>query len=132
MIAASILGRAGADPQSRQTNNGTEVVSFSLATDHGWGDRRSTTWVQVSVFGSRAKVVRERLRTGRRVVVHGELFEETWTDRDGQTRKALKLNADHVEIVDWDDQGSNTSSKGNARATSTRKPAAQPDDDLPF
>lgn len=130
MIHGTIFGRVGKDPETRALNNGNSVVSFSIAADHGWGDKKTTTWVQVAVFGNRGKVVQDRVAKGQRLVVHGEIYEEEWTDRDGNARKTLKCNADQVEIVDWGDE--KQSAATGAGRSNRPKPAAHPDDDLPF
>jgi len=42
------LGRLGSDPELRYTPSGTAVANFSLATDVGWGDNKSTVWFRVN------------------------------------------------------------------------------------
>ena len=117
MIHCTIVGRLGKD--ARAIPGATGGASFSVACDHGFGDKRITTWVDVTVWGKRGAGMLERglLPKGQVVVVRGELWTE---DREGKTW--VKVNADEVELVGGKPAGSD--------AAPARKPAA--DDEIPF
>lgn len=99
MISATLLGRLGRDPESRSTSGGSTVCSFNVACDHGFGDRRKTTWVRVVVFGKTATWAQSTIKKGDQVVASGSLYEDTWTDRENQERKTLTLDANEVKNV---------------------------------
>ena len=42
-------GRLGNDPQLRTTKAGEPVANFNLAIDQGYGERKTTAWVRVTV-----------------------------------------------------------------------------------
>src|SRR3954451_16434544 len=50
-------GRVGADAELRTTQSGEKVLSFRVANDIGFGDRRTTQWVDCSMWGKRAESV---------------------------------------------------------------------------
>jgi len=93
------VGRLGRDPESRTTDYG-EVASTAIAFDHGYGDRKSTTWVRVSAWGKLGELLC-RLEKGNRVSVSGELFTSTWTDKEDQERTELELKATAITVIDW-------------------------------
>mgnify|MGYP003147136690 FL=1 len=95
-------GRLGRDPETRSTDYG-DVVSASVAFDHGYGDRKTTTWVRVSVWGKAGETF-AKLRTGNRVVLSGEIYESNWVDQGGEEQKALEMKATNVQVIDWPEQ----------------------------
>ena len=62
-ISATIIGRLGAPPETRQVGQHT-VTEFRVATDHGFGDRRTTTWVSVSIWGKRGQTAADHFSKG--------------------------------------------------------------------
>lgn len=116
MIHTSIVGRLGADSELRQAPAGS-VLNFRLAADHGFKDKKSTTWVRCAVWGKRGESLQKILTKGTQVVVRGELWTE---ERDGKVY--VECRADEVELVGSKPQGQ--SGGGGGRASS--------DDDIPF
>lgn len=122
MIHATISGRLGADSELRSTSGGQQVLNFRVACDHGFGDKKSTTWVRVALWGARGEKLQEHLVKGQSVVVRGEL----WTE-DYEGKASVQLKADEIELVGGRPAGAGESSK-----KSGGKAAAPVDDDLPF
>ncbi len=73
------LGRLGSDPELRYTPSGTAVANFSLATDVGWCDNKSTVWFRVNAWDKQAEFVNQYLTKGRTVLVVGELSLNEYT-----------------------------------------------------
>ena len=61
-----LVGRLGADPDTRTMNNGNKVVNLSLATSERWRDKQSgaqrekTEWHRIVIFHARLADVAER------------------------------------------------------------------------
>jgi len=68
-------GRLGSDPQLRTTQTGEPVANFNLAIDQGYGERKSTVWVRVVVWGKQAEACQRYLSKGDLVCVHAERFQ---------------------------------------------------------
>ncbi|MCH4022472.1 MAG: single-stranded DNA-binding protein [Acetobacter sp.] len=93
-----LVGNLGKDPESRTSQSGMKIVSFSLATSETWNDRASgerrerTEWHRVVVFNERLADVAERfLRKGRKVYLEGALQTRKWTDQSGQERYTTEV-----------------------------------------
>ena len=93
-----LVGNLGRDPEVRNLQDGTKVVSLSLATSERWRDRQSgenrerTEWHRVVVFNERLAEVAERyLRKGSKVYVEGALQTRKWTGNDGQERYTTEV-----------------------------------------
>ncbi|XP_068627791.1 single-stranded DNA-binding protein, mitochondrial [Battus philenor] len=97
----TLLGRVGADPQKRGTND-HPVINFPLATNFSYkyesGDiLQRTDWHRISIFKpSLRDTVFKYLKKGQRVYVTGKLsYGEIKLD-DGQVRTASTVIADDV------------------------------------
>ena len=93
-----LIGNLGKDPEVRTTQDGTKIVSFTLATSETWNDRASgerkerTEWHRVVVFNDRIGEVAEKyLRKGRKVYVEGTVQTRKWTDQSGQERYTTEI-----------------------------------------
>jgi len=100
----SIIGYLGRDPEMRYTPNGVAVTNLSVATTKKWNQdgqpQERTTWFKVAVWRKSAEACAEYLRKGSLVYVEGEILEpEVFTDRNGNTRASLKVNAQNVKFL---------------------------------
>lgn len=93
-----LVGRLGRDPDTRATQGGQIVVSFSIATDETWIDKGSgerkqrTEWHNVVIFNEGlAKIAENYLKKGSRVYVEGMQCTREYTDRDGHARKITEV-----------------------------------------
>ncbi|MEY8441838.1 single-stranded DNA-binding protein [Lactobacillaceae bacterium 24-114] len=101
-INASIVGRLTRNPEFRQTHNGTQVVSFTVAVDStrkGRDNNYLTSFVRVTVWGNRGNFVLDHFMQGDPVSVAGELMLNQYQDRDGNNRSSLEMTADRIEFV---------------------------------
>ena len=93
-----LVGRLGADPESRSMNNGNKVVNLSLATSERWRDKQSgeqrekTEWHRVVIFNDRLADVAERyLRKGSNIYIEGQLQTRKWQDQNGQDKYTTEV-----------------------------------------
>lgn len=92
-----LLGRLGRDPEVRNFQNGGKVVRFGLATSERYKDREGnpqerTEWHDIEIFNDRLGEVAEKyLRKGSEVYIEGQLETQTYTDKDGNERKAKRI-----------------------------------------
>jgi len=120
------VGRLGADATLRMTTSGTAVLSWSMAVDVGYGDRRETLWIDCALFGSRAESLQQHLRKGRQVAVVGEIGLRQYTTRDGQHRATLTLRVEDLALLGGGERREQTQPSGEP-------PFDQPDDGvMPF
>jgi single-strand DNA-binding protein len=58
-----------------------------------------TLWFRVAAWGRQAEVAAEYLAKGRQVYVEGRLRLEEYTDRDGNPRTSLEVNASDIHFL---------------------------------
>ncbi len=93
-------GRLGSDPQLRTTQTGEPVANFNLAIDQGYGERKTTVWVRVSVWGKQAEACARHLSKGDLVAVSSEVFRvSAWASQDGSPQGQLEVTARRVDFI---------------------------------
>ena len=71
-----LVGNLGKDPEVRNSQNGTPIVRFSLATNESWKDRNTgekrekTEWHRVVIFNEGlCRIAQEYLRKGSKIYI---------------------------------------------------------------
>jgi single-strand DNA-binding protein len=85
-----IIGRIGQAPKAF-----AKGCSFSVATDSGWGEKKTTIWENVSVFGKQAEFVLKYAQKGQLVYVSGRREQSTKGDK-----VYVNIIADEVKLLD--------------------------------
>ena len=89
MINVTVAGRLGKDAELRQASN-SQVCSFSVAGDTGFGDRKQSHWFNCSLWGNQGAALQQYLRKGQQVTVIGEYSEREY---EGKQYKELRVNS---------------------------------------
>ena len=93
MLKAIIAGRLGRDAEHRTTQGGTDICSFSVACDVGYGENKTTVWVDVAKFGAGASGLARILSKGDSVTVVGDL-----KTREHNGKTYLDCRADEIAL----------------------------------
>jgi single-strand DNA-binding protein len=93
----SASARVVADAEVRNAGQ-SQVCNVRLAVNAGFGDRRSTLWINASIWRGADKLA-PLLVKGRDVAVTGELSMREYTGRDGQKGQSLELNVDRLDLI---------------------------------
>lgn len=92
-------GNLTRDPEMRYTPQGTPVTDFTIAVNSGSGEKRSTEFVRCVAWEKQAETVAEYLRKGSKVLVHGSMESQQWTDKQGQPRTTVRIICRNVEFL---------------------------------
>lgn len=98
-------GRVGADAELRTTQSGEKVLSFRVANDIGFGERRTTQWVSCSMWGKRAESVANYVKKGGKITVSGELKLEEFQRPDGTSGSKLAVRVSELDLPSQSDGG---------------------------
>ena len=100
-----LIGRLTRDPEVRYTA-GTQmaVAKFTVAIDDGFGEKKRTNFIPVTVFGKTAESCEKYLAKGRLVGVQGKIQTGSYTNKDGATVYTTDVVADKVEFLEWGDR----------------------------
>jgi single-strand DNA-binding protein len=150
----TLIGHVGQDPQLRYTPEGTQVVSFNLATKTsvskaktpdcpaGWKESYNgknwelTTWWRVTCWRQLAEMVSQYVTKGMLLFVEGEVRGDAangsqnprvWTGNDGVSRASFEITARTVKFMSGRGEGAAAPAPGEA------PPEGYEDEgDLPF
>lgn len=132
-----LIGRLGADPETRSMPNGTSVTNLRLATTEQWRDKGSgekqerTEWHRVALFGRIAEVASEYLSKGDLVYIEGSLRTRKWQDKQGNERYTTEIAGREMKMLQTKGRGTNRRDDSPAQNPQTTAPADF-DDDIPF
>lgn len=94
MINLTIAGNVGRNAELRRTQNGDEVLGFSLAVDNGKdknGNKRDATWVKCAIWGKRASSLENYVRKGTKLVLTGRPGVEVYEGNGSLTLSVQEL-----------------------------------------
>ena len=72
------------------------VVRFTVAINNGFGDRKSTTFMNCVGFGKQAGVIASHLTKGKQVIVRGMIVPNVYEPEEGTKRITLELELERV------------------------------------
>ena len=76
------------------------IARFTVAIDDGWGERKKTNFIPVTVFGKKAESCERFLTKGKLVGVQGKIQTGSY-DKNGQTIYTTDVVANDVEFLEW-------------------------------
>nr|DAD80629.1 MAG TPA: Single strand binding protein [Siphoviridae sp. ctS1E53] len=127
MNKLTIIGNLTRDPETRVTQSGSSVCSFTVAVNRRGQDDK-TDFFRVSAWNKTGETCQKYLAKGRKVAVTGPVSVSTYTGQDGKAYANLEVMAQDVEFL---------TPKGEQAAPAPAAPANNgyqevTDDDLPF
>ena len=142
---AQLIGNLGRDPELRATQNGSSIVTLSVATSESWTDKNTgqraerTEWHRVVILNNDTlcKLAERCLVRGSKVYVEGQIRTRKWTDREGMERYATEIHVTPyggaITFLDSKrDNDERTPSRQPATAGAADSTGIDLDDDPPF
>lgn len=126
----TISGFLFEDPETRRTQGGTAVLSFTLPDSNGYGENKTTQWLKCAVFGKRAEAIAKFLTKGMAVQVSGHVEARTYVGRDAQSKISLDMHVDHLDILNAPRQ--KTVDTAALAAAPNQMSGQIADDEIPF
>lgn len=100
-----LIGRLGADPETRYLPSGDAVTTVRLATSERYKDRatgearEATEWHRVVFFGRLAEVISEYQKKGSPIYVEGRIHTRRWQDSNQQDRYTTEIIAGRMHML---------------------------------
>jgi single-strand DNA-binding protein len=98
------IGHLGRDPETRRTQGGDAVTSFSIAVSESYKNKQGeqvdkTEWVNCVTFARLAEIAAEYLRKGSKVYIEGKLQTDSY-EKDGVKQYSTKVNVRELQMLD--------------------------------
>jgi len=130
MNQLNIIGGLTRDPESRTTQSGKQVCTFTVGVNRR-NDREKSDFFRVNAWGELGNNCAKYLSKGKRVRVTGSVSLSTYTAQDGTTRASLEVLAQDVEFLSPASQGQQNAPQ--AQKTDAQSGFVQVDEEtLPF
>ena len=146
-----LLGRLGADPEVRVSQDGKKIAKFSLATSESWKDKQTnekkekTEWHKIVIFSSGLAEISEKyLKKGSLIYLEGQISTRKYTDQSGIEKyiTEIVLQGYNCQLTMIDNRGesfdSNSISSPNLESSIESKSldekiqGVEIDDEVPF
>ena len=99
----SLLGNLGRTPETRISDNGTLIASFSIASNtvrnSAEGQVKKTDWYRVIAFGKQAETLVRYVQKGSRLCIQGRLTFNPWLDRNGKPQVSADVVLQEFSFV---------------------------------
>lgn len=140
---AQIIGRITQDLELKQTPNGQNVLSFSLATNRNWIDwswnkQEQVEFHNVVLWWKLAEIAMQYCGKWRRVFIEGRLQTRTWEAQDWTKRYKTEIVWENMIMLDSKNENTESNSFSNENAApAIRKSSPKQEEeisieDIPF
>lgn len=119
MKSIVISGNIGKDAETRKTQNGDAVTSWSVAVEERQGQEKRTIWFDCALWGKRGEGLAQYITKGGKISVAGEL-----STRDYEGRTYLTIRADQVTLMGGGEQRGESSQTARV-ADQAQRPASR-------
>ncbi len=120
-----VVGRLTADPELKQTNNGKDVLNFSLAVNRRFSKDDEVDYFDFTAWGKTAELIAAYKSKGEQLMVESDMQVDKF-QVDGQNRQKVKNVAQSVVFLgSKGDTGGGDGSNANPHVDDTM-------DDIPF
>jgi single-strand DNA-binding protein len=129
MFKAQLLGNVGQAPEIKEGKNG-KYARLSVASTSGFGEKKRTTWVQVTVWSEKmAEIVEKYVNAGDKIYFEGQPVANAWL-KDGEAKSQPGLNVNGFDTMIL--LGDKSNSSGGSSHSQEPEPEDDLDDDVPF
>ena len=140
MNRVMLIGNLGKDPEQRTLDNGSNRVTFSIATSEKYQDKEgiwqeTTEWHDIVLWRNQADNAVKYLKKGSTIFLEGKLTHRTWQDSENKTRKTTEVVGTMFKVLERRSPGSDIQAPANSAAAVTQKSSenvTEEGENLPF
>jgi single-strand DNA-binding protein len=131
MIHAHVTGRLTRNSEMKTVGE-NQVLNFALATDHGFGNKKTTIFINAAIWGKRGESLASYLTKGSQIVCHGELFTRDYQAKDGTTKTSLEMRVNEVDLVGGKSDNGGKSEESPSYKAQAPSTGQDFEDEVPF
>lgn len=99
-----LIGNIGADPEVKETANGSKMVRLSVATSENYLNAKKekveeTNWHNLILWGNLASSTAKFIHKGDTIAIEGRLKNNTFTDKNGEKRYSNDIVVHEYQIL---------------------------------
>lgn len=92
-------GNITKDLELRSTTGSKSVCSFTIAINHGYGDKKQTDYVDCVAWDKAAESLCKHMAKGKKVTVTGRLQKRSYDAPDGSKRYVTEIVCSDIEYL---------------------------------
>jgi single-strand DNA-binding protein len=135
-----LIGNLGKDPEQRTLDNGSNRVTFSIATSEKYQDKEgiwqeNTEWHDIVLWRIQADNAMKYLKKGSTIFLEGKLSHRTWQDAENKTRKITEVVGTMFKVLERRSPGGDFQAPTNSAAAVNQKSSeniTEEGENLPF
>lgn len=93
-----LIGHSSRKPSLKESSSGTKYANFSIATNTGYGEKKTTDWHEITAFGKLAEICSQYIDKGTMVYIEGRIQYSVY-EKDGQKHKSVSIIANEVTLL---------------------------------
>src|SRR6056297_1469801 len=128
----TVMGHLGRGVEMKETSSGKAMAKTVVAVNTGWGDNKTTTWWNLTVFGPQAEWLARDGTKGALVAVIGEPEVRTFDKQDGTKGWSAEILAREVRVIDRQGQPGEAQPQSAPVREAPATGGGMPDDEPPF
>ena len=140
MNRVMLIGNLGKDPEQRTLDNGSNRVTFSIATSEKYQDKEgnwqeNTEWHDIVLWRNQAYNAMKYLKKGSTIFLEGKLTHRTWQDAENKTRKTTEVVGTMFKVLERRSPASDFQAPANSGISAAQKASGnvtEEGEDLPF
>lgn len=136
-----LIGNITNDIQTRTTQNGQMVATFSVATNRRWKDQSSgelkedAQFHNIVAWGRLGEICNQYMSKGKKIFIEGRIQTRTWDDpKSGQKKYFTEVVAENIIMLDKKGGGGATENNMNnpqGPAGNTQENNSGPSEEIP-
>ena len=138
MNLLAMTGNLGRDAEVKSLG-GSTVCNFAVALSSGWGDKKTTTWINCALWGKQAEsTLPTYLKKGQQAALTGELSTREYQANDGSTKVSIEMRVSTIDLIGKRDDGAaqgqhqQVAAQHSAPTTHSNPAADNFDEEIPF
>ena len=133
MNKLTIIGNVARDPETRTTQGGLTLCTFTVAVNRRHRGENEADFFRVTAWRQLGELCQKYLAKGRKVAVIGSVAVSAYKASNGEARANLEVTADDVEFLTPKAEGQTTPAPQPASTPAINQGFVEVDDDeLPF
>ena len=122
-----LTGNLTADSELTYTQGGVAICKNTIAVSDGYGDKKQTYFIRLTLFQKLAESFAEHSFKGQQIGIEGKLVLRQYETASGDKKTTTEVHVDRVEYFKWKDK---QASKSEGQFDHSQKKIN--DSDLPF
>lgn len=96
----TIVGNLAKHPELKYIPSGTAVSKCSIAYTDGFGDKKTSHFIDIELWGKTAEAFNQYCKKGSKIMIVGFPKFEQWTAQDGTNRSRHSLRVETMKMLD--------------------------------